>query len=180
MSAADSSAPEPASPVGATRRKHAMSPLNVGRRIKFLLFAALYLIVVIYVSIAPFHYVPLDLTQAWRDLLSVTFSRYDYAEQRADLMGNVFVPVPLAFAFAAIFWRESSLVSRWLGCVLALVISFFLIVAIISAILGFGAIAGVALGFAKVLFFVFMVLFIVMLLMSIFGKATAEDMPKRM
>ena len=39
----------------------------------------------------------------------------------------------------------------------------FLIIAIIAAILGFGAIAGTAVEIAKVLFFVFLVLFLVSL-----------------
>ncbi len=43
----------------------------------------------------------------------------------------------------------------------------FLIIALIAALLGFGGIAGTAVGIAKVLFFVFIVLFIVSL---IFGR----------
>ncbi len=45
----------------------------------------------------------------------------------------------------------------------------FLIIALIAAALGFGGIAGTAVGIAKVLFFVFIVLFIVSL---IFGRST--------
>lgn len=40
----------------------------------------------------------------------------------------------------------------------------FLIVALIAAALGFGGIAGSAMGIAKVLFFVFLVLFVVSLI----------------
>ncbi|MDF3059172.1 MAG: hypothetical protein K0R17_3387 [Rariglobus sp.] len=43
----------------------------------------------------------------------------------------------------------------------------FLIIALIAAALGFGGIAGTAVGIAKILFFVFIVLFIVSL---IFGR----------
>lgn len=43
----------------------------------------------------------------------------------------------------------------------------FLIIALIAAALGFGGIAGTAVGIAKVLFFVFIVLFVVSL---IFGR----------
>ncbi|HEY9250519.1 MAG TPA: DUF1328 domain-containing protein [Rariglobus sp.] len=43
----------------------------------------------------------------------------------------------------------------------------FLLIALIAAALGFGGIAGTAVGIAKVLFFVFIVLFIVSL---IFGR----------
>jgi uncharacterized membrane protein YtjA (UPF0391 family) len=43
----------------------------------------------------------------------------------------------------------------------------FLIIAIIAAALGFGGIAGTAVGIAKILFFVFIVLFLVSL---IFGR----------
>ena len=46
----------------------------------------------------------------------------------------------------------------------------FLIVAIIAAIFGFGGIAAAAVGIAKILFFVFIVLFIVSLL---FGRRTS-------
>jgi uncharacterized membrane protein YtjA (UPF0391 family) len=43
----------------------------------------------------------------------------------------------------------------------------FLIIALIAAALGFGGIAGTAVGIAKILFFVFIVLFLVSL---IFGR----------
>jgi uncharacterized membrane protein YtjA (UPF0391 family) len=42
----------------------------------------------------------------------------------------------------------------------------FLIIAIIAAILGFGGVAGTAVGIAKLLFFVFLALFIISLLMG--------------
>lgn len=42
----------------------------------------------------------------------------------------------------------------------------FLVIALIAAVLGFGAIAGTAAGIAKVLFFVFLVMFAVALLMG--------------
>jgi len=45
----------------------------------------------------------------------------------------------------------------------------FFVVALIAAALGFGGIAGTAVGIAKVLFFVFLVLFI---LSVIFGRRT--------
>lgn len=45
----------------------------------------------------------------------------------------------------------------------------FLIIALIAAILGFGGIAGTAVGIAKILFFVFLALFIISL---IFGRRT--------
>ncbi len=38
---------------------------------------------------------------------------------------------------------------------------FFLVVALIAAVLGFGGIAGTAVGLAKLVFFVFIVLFLV-------------------
>jgi uncharacterized membrane protein YtjA (UPF0391 family) len=45
----------------------------------------------------------------------------------------------------------------------------FLILGLIAAVLGFTSIAGAAIGIAKILFFVFLVIFVVMLLMS-FGR----------
>ncbi len=45
----------------------------------------------------------------------------------------------------------------------------FLVIALVAAILGFGGIAGTAVGIAKVLFGVFLVLFVLSLL---FGKKT--------
>jgi uncharacterized membrane protein YtjA (UPF0391 family) len=42
----------------------------------------------------------------------------------------------------------------------------FLVIAIIAAILGFGGIAGTAVGIAKLLFFVFLALFIISLFMG--------------
>lgn len=49
---------------------------------------------------------------------------------------------------------------------LGLIIIFF-IIALIAAALGFGGIAGAAIGFAKILFFVFLVLFILALITAI-------------
>ena len=42
----------------------------------------------------------------------------------------------------------------------------FLVIALIAAVLGFGGIAGTAVGLAKILFFVFIVLFIISFLMG--------------
>ena len=42
----------------------------------------------------------------------------------------------------------------------------FLVVSLIAAVLGFGGIAGTAAGIAKVLFFVFLVLFVVSLILG--------------
>ena len=42
----------------------------------------------------------------------------------------------------------------------------FLIIALIAAVLGFGGIAGTAVGIAKILFFVFLILFIVSLILG--------------
>lgn len=42
----------------------------------------------------------------------------------------------------------------------------FLVLGLIAAVLGFGGIAGAAIGIAKILFFVFLVIFVVMLLLS--------------
>jgi uncharacterized membrane protein YtjA (UPF0391 family) len=46
----------------------------------------------------------------------------------------------------------------------------FLVIALIAAALGFGGIAGTAVGIAKILFFVFLVLFVLSL---IFGRKTS-------
>jgi len=45
----------------------------------------------------------------------------------------------------------------------------FLIVAIVAALFGFGGIAATAAGFAKVLFFIAIVLFLVMLILGTFA-----------
>ena len=45
----------------------------------------------------------------------------------------------------------------------------FLVIALIAAVLGFGGIAGTAVGIAKLLFFVFLVLFVLAL---VFGRRT--------
>jgi len=42
----------------------------------------------------------------------------------------------------------------------------FLVIALIAAVLGFGGIAGTAVGLAKILFFVFLVLFVVSFLIG--------------
>ena len=42
----------------------------------------------------------------------------------------------------------------------------FLVLGLIAAVLGFGGLAGTAIGIAKVLFFVFLVLFVVSLLVG--------------
>lgn len=46
---------------------------------------------------------------------------------------------------------------------------FFLIIAIIAAVFGFGGIATAAVGIAKLLFFLFIILFVVMLILSFIG-----------
>ena len=43
----------------------------------------------------------------------------------------------------------------------------FLVIALIAALLGFGGIAGASMGIAKILFFVFLVLFVVSLIMHL-------------
>ena len=45
----------------------------------------------------------------------------------------------------------------------------FLVIALIAAVLGFGGIAGTAVGIAKLLFFIFLVLFVIAL---VFGRRT--------
>ncbi len=46
----------------------------------------------------------------------------------------------------------------------------FLVIALIAAVLGFGGIAGTAVGIAKILFFVFLVLFLVSAIMGGIGR----------
>jgi uncharacterized membrane protein YtjA (UPF0391 family) len=48
----------------------------------------------------------------------------------------------------------------------------FLVIALVAAVLGFGGLAGTAVGIAKILFFIFVVLFAVSLLLNLFrGRA---------
>lgn len=47
---------------------------------------------------------------------------------------------------------------------------FFLIVALLAAVFGFGLVAGTAIEIAKILFFVFLVLFVVSFLFGILRK----------
>ena len=49
----------------------------------------------------------------------------------------------------------------------------FLVIALIAGVLGFGGIAGTAVGIAKILFFVFLALFIISL---IFGRRSRTDL----
>jgi uncharacterized membrane protein YtjA (UPF0391 family) len=53
----------------------------------------------------------------------------------------------------------------------------FLLIALIAAILGFGGIAGTAVGIAKILFFVFIILFLISAVLSLFGKGTPSVRP---
>jgi uncharacterized membrane protein YtjA (UPF0391 family) len=46
----------------------------------------------------------------------------------------------------------------------------FLIIALVSGVLGFGGIAGTAMGIAQVLFVIFLVLFLVSLILSLARK----------
>lgn len=46
----------------------------------------------------------------------------------------------------------------------------FLVIALVAAALGFGGIAGTATGIAKILFFVFIILFVASLIFGGFGK----------
>jgi uncharacterized membrane protein YtjA (UPF0391 family) len=66
---------------------------------------------------------------------------------------------PQRFALCGKFY----LFSRKLRCEMLSWALTFLIVALIAAALGFGGIAGAATGIAKVLFFVFLVLFLISL-----------------
>ena len=54
---------------------------------------------------------------------------------------------------------------------------FFLVIALIAGALGFTGVAGAAMGLAKILFFLFLVLFVAFLLlgMSIFKKVTDDS-----
>jgi len=55
----------------------------------------------------------------------------------------------------------------------------FLVIALIAGLLGFTSIAGAALGIAKILFFVFLVLFIIALIVGgVFGKKITDVLPK--
>ena len=49
----------------------------------------------------------------------------------------------------------------------------FLIVAIIAAVFGFGGVAGVSVDFARILFFLFIILFVVSLVMG--GRGRRSD-----
>ena len=48
----------------------------------------------------------------------------------------------------------------------------FLIVGLIAAVLGFGGIAGASFGIAKILFFVFLLLFLIAVLFGAMGRRT--------
>lgn len=53
----------------------------------------------------------------------------------------------------------------------------FLVIALIAAVLGFGGIAGTAVGIAKLLFFVFIILFLISAVLSILGKRSPSIRP---
>lgn len=53
----------------------------------------------------------------------------------------------------------------------------FLIIALVAGILGFTSIAGTSLAIAKIIFFVFLVLFVVSLFMRGAARATRGDLP---
>lgn len=50
----------------------------------------------------------------------------------------------------------------------------FLVIALIAALLGFGGIAGTAMGIAKILFFVFLILFLITAVLSIFRRGSSS------
>jgi uncharacterized membrane protein YtjA (UPF0391 family) len=51
--------------------------------------------------------------------------------------------------------------------------AMFLVIAMIAAVLGFGGIAGAAVGIAKFLFFVFIAVFLILFLLAVFsGRGT--------
>jgi len=49
---------------------------------------------------------------------------------------------------------------------------FFLVIALIAAVLGFGGIAGTAVGIAQLLFFVFLIIFVISLIMGLARRRT--------
>jgi uncharacterized membrane protein YtjA (UPF0391 family) len=48
----------------------------------------------------------------------------------------------------------------------------FLIIGLIAAVLGFGGIAGASFGIAKILFFVFLLLFLIAVILGAMGRRT--------
>lgn len=57
----------------------------------------------------------------------------------------------------------------------------FLVIALVAALFGFGGLAGTAVGIAKVLFFIFLVLFIISLLIGGFtGKKIGNAIDERL
>lgn len=46
----------------------------------------------------------------------------------------------------------------------------FLVIALIAALLGFGGIAGLSLEFAKILFYIFIILFVISLIFGLRGR----------
>ena len=49
---------------------------------------------------------------------------------------------------------------------------FFLVIALVAAVFGFGGIAGTAVGIAKLLFFVFLAIFVISLIMGLARRRT--------
>lgn len=49
----------------------------------------------------------------------------------------------------------------------------FLVIALVAALFGFGGIAGTSMGIAKILFFVFLILFVISLLVGGFRRPVA-------
>lgn len=64
----------------------------------------------------------------------------------------------LAVGYVGKFWEDGMNLLNW-------AVTFF-IVALIAALFGFGGIAGAAAGIAKILFFVFLILFLASLLVN--------------
>ena len=105
--------------------------LSVSRP-KFASWAALYGLAILYCSVAVgpegVHFVPLDPVDAWRSFLATPYQSYD-PDQRADLIANLFMLVPLGFLVMGAVRAEGGL-SRWLADGLALAVCLVFVLAL--------------------------------------------------
>jgi len=64
------------------------------------IFAAFYILLIVYCAMVPFHFVPIDPSIAWQRLLAIAYIEHG-SDQRADWMGNLVMLVPLGYAVTA-------------------------------------------------------------------------------
>ena len=109
------------------------SPHAASLKLRFAAWTVIYALAVTYVSVVigpiGFHFVPQDLSEAWRALLAMKYVEHG-SDQRADWMSNLAMAIPLGFLCMGALWPQRSGPLRWIAAVGALFCCAIFVVAV--------------------------------------------------